>query len=74
MYYEYKIIQYAFFIDFQQVYYKIDKNKMYQVLDYLGILTKLNSLIKMALENTKNDEIIWGGYKLREFGVNRGLR
>jgi sorting nexin-29 len=71
--YEYDVELHNLFIDFQQAYDSVNRNKLFLIMRNLGIPWKLVSLVKMTLENIKCRVKIQGELS-QQFDVKSGVR
>lgn len=70
---EYNIPIHQLFIDFKQAYDSINRQKLYETMEYFEIPKKLIRLVKMTLKETKC-KVILQSETSRNFLVNKGLR
>ncbi|KAL4083606.1 hypothetical protein QTP88_028922 [Uroleucon formosanum] len=70
---EYNKDTYLLFVDFKAAYDSINRDKLWEVMDSLGIPAKLTRLIKSCTYNSKS-KISFGGELSEEFQVTTGLR
>jgi len=70
---EYNKDIYLLFVDFKAAYDSINRDKLWEVMDQLGILAKLTRLIKSCTYNSKS-KISFGGELSEEFPVTTELR
>jgi hypothetical protein len=71
--YEYDVELHNFFINFQQAYNSINRNKLLLIMINFGIPQKLVKLVKMTLENSKCRVKIQGVLS-QQFDVKGGVR
>jgi len=70
---EYNKDTYLLFVDFKAAYDSINRDKLWEVMESLGIPAKLTRLIKSCTYNSKS-KISFGGELSEEFQVTTGLR
>uniref|UniRef100_A0A2S2N6G4 Retrovirus-related Pol polyprotein LINE-1 n=2 Tax=Schizaphis graminum TaxID=13262 RepID=A0A2S2N6G4_SCHGA len=70
---EYNKDTYLLFVDFKAAYDSINRDKLWEVMESLGIPAKLTRLIKSCTYNSKS-KISFGGELSVEFQVTTGLR